>query len=182
MKKISLFRNAAKEFAIAGIFAAGLSFAGAAYAAEQTAEDYPSVDEVIVELASEPGTVFPVGKPNVAYDKYFVGKTFLAPLAGERIGVANVTFTKGAYNHWHIHHGSCQILVTEAGRGYYQLWGEEPKELIPGRVVTIPEGVKHWHGAAPGNMMQHLSIMLTGEGVSTEWLEPVDEAEYAKLK
>jgi hypothetical protein len=31
-------------------------------------------------------------------------------------------------------------------------------------------------------MMQHLSVMLSGEGVSTEWLEPVDPAEYAKLK
>jgi len=31
----------------------------------------------------------------------------------------------------------------------YQIWGEEPKELLPGQSVTIPEGVKHWHGAMP---------------------------------
>ena len=78
--------------------------------------------------------------------------------------------------------GKYPILVGESGRGYYQIWGEEPKEILPGTVVTIPEGTKHWHGAGPNNMMQHLSVMLTGEGVSTEWMEPVDPAEYAKLK
>ncbi|MBQ1470645.1 MAG: hypothetical protein IIZ29_07320 [Schwartzia sp.] len=48
--------------------------------------------------------------------------------------------------------------------------------------MTIPEGTKHWHGAGPNNMMQHLSIMMNGEGVSTEWLEPVSDTELAKLK
>ena len=168
-------------FALAGIFAAGLSvLGGVAHAAE--AQDYPPVEEVAAEMEKEQGTAFPIGAPNVNYDKYFTGKTFLAPLANDKINVTNVTFTKGAYNFWHIHHGTCQILVTESGQGYYQIWGEEPQELVPGKVVTIPEGVKHWHGAGPNHMMQHLSIMLTGEGVSTEWLEPVDPAEYAKLK
>ena len=45
--------------------------------------------------------------------------------------------------------------------------------------VTIPENVKHWHGAQHTSWFQHLSIK---EGASTEWLEPVSEAEYAKLK
>ena len=171
-----------KKTVLAGLLAAGMAaFGGVAQAAE-TGAGYPAVDEVVVGLESEPGTIFPVGKPNVNYEQYFIGKTFHAGLAKDKIGVSNVTFTKGAYNHWHIHHGTCQILVTEAGQGYYQIWGEEPQELIPGKVVTIPEGTKHWHGAGPNHMMQHLSIMLTGEGVSTEWLEPVDPAEYAKLK
>ena len=46
--------------------------------------------------------------------------------------------------------------------------------------MTIPEGVKHWHGAQNGSWFQHLSICQ--EGATTEWLEPVDKAEYAKLK
>ena len=171
-----------KAAALAGVLAAGLAgFGGTAKAAE-AAKDYPPVEEVQMALEKEPGTIFEIGKPNVNYDMYFVGKSFHASLAKDKIGVSNVTFTKGTYNFWHIHHGTCQILVTESGRGYYQIWGEEPQELVPGKVVTIPEGVKHWHGAGPNNMMQHLSIMLTGEGVSTEWLEPVDPAEYAKLK
>ncbi len=150
--------------------------------AEAAGENYPSVDEVIVNLGSEHGTIFPVGGPNVAYEKYFTGKTFHASLAKDSISVSNVTFTKGAHTYWHIHHGTCQILVLESGRGYYQIWGQEAQELLPGKVVTIPEGVKHWHGAAPGTFMQHLSIMQAKEGVSTEWLEPVDDAFYNNLK
>ena len=183
MKEMKDLAKKMKFAAMAGVLAAGLTaFGGVADAAEKAAEGYPAVEEVKAELGKEAGTIFEIGSPNVNYDKYFTGKTFLAPLASDKIGVANVTFTKGTINHWHIHHGTCQILVGESGRGYYQIWGEEPKEILPGTVVTIPEGTKHWHGAGPNNMMQHLSVMLSGEGVSTEWLEPVDAAEYAKLK
>ena len=160
-----------------GVLAAGMSIGGVSEAA-----DYPAAAEVQAALEQEEGTVFPLGGPNVKFEKYFTGQTYLAGLASDTIGVSNVTFIDGAHTYWHKHHGSCQILVTESGRGYYQIWGEEPQELVPGVVATIPENVKHWHGAAPGAYMQHLSIMQHKEGVSTEWLEPVDEKEFAALK
>ena len=65
-----------KLAALAGIFAAGLTaFGGVADAAEQTAEGYPSVEEVKAELGKEAGAMFEIGSPNVNYDKYFTGKT-----------------------------------------------------------------------------------------------------------
>ena len=141
-----------------------------------------TADEVKAKLANVDGAIFDIGKPNVAYEKYFTGKTFLAPLAKDSINVSNVTFIDGAHTFWHKHHGSCQILVTESGAGYVQIWGQEPVKLIHGVVFTVPEGVKHWHGAAPRKMMQHLSIMQASSEVSTDWLEPVDEKFFAKLK
>ena len=148
-----------------------------------SAEDYPSVEEVRSKLSTAGGTIFPIGNPNVNYEKYFTGRTFLSPMStGESIGVANVTFVDGAHTFWHIHHGTCQILVTESGAGYVQIWGQEPVELKPGVVFTVPEGVKHWHGAAPGKMMQHLSIMQSDREVSTDWLEPVDEKFFESLR
>jgi len=147
-----------------------------------TAEDYPPVEEVQAKLATVEGAVFPIGNPNVNYEKYFTGRTYLAPLANDSIGVANVTFIDGAHTFWHIHHGTCQILVTESGAGYVQIWGQEPVKLTPGVVFTVPEGVKHWHGAAPGKMMQHLSIMQSSSEVSTDWLEPVDAKFFESLK
>ena len=150
--------------------------------AQIQAADYPSADEVKAKLAKVDGAIFDIGKPNVAYEKYFTGRTFLAPLANDSINVANVTFIDGAHTFWHIHHGSCQILVTESGAGYVQLWGQEVVELKPGVVFTVPEGVKHWHGAAPGKMMQHLSIMQSNSEVSTEWLEPVDAKFFESLR
>ena len=150
--------------------------------AQIQAADYPSPEEVQAKLSNVNGAVFEIGKPNVNYEKYFTGKTYHASLAKDSMGVSNVTFIDGAHTFWHIHHGTCQILVTESGAGYVQLWGHEVVELKPGVVFTIPEDVKHWHGAAPGKMMQHLSIMQSSSEVSTEWLEPVDEKFFRNLK
>ncbi|MBQ9442117.1 MAG: cupin domain-containing protein [Selenomonadaceae bacterium] len=146
------------------------------------AADYPSEAEVHEKLSQVEGTIFPVGNPNVNYEKYFTGKTFLSMLANDSMVVGNVTFIDGAHTFWHIHHGTCQILVTESGAGYVQIWGQEPVELLPGVVFTVPEGVKHWHGAAPGKMMQHLSITQSNNEVSTDWLEPVDEKFFESLR
>ena len=39
------------------------------------------------------------------------------------------------------------MLICVSGRGWYQEWDGEPRELYPGDVVNIPAGVKHWHGS-----------------------------------
>ena len=140
----------------------------------------PAYEEVAAKMENVNGTVFPIGAYNTAYAPYFTGHTFLASITKEGVPISNVTFIDEAHTFWHKHHGTCQILVAESGHGYYQIWGEEPHRLEPGTTVTIPEGVKHWHGAAPGSMFQHLSIMEPKQS-STEWLEPVDEAYFQKL-
>lgn len=97
----------------------------------------------------------------------------------------NVTFEPGCRNNWHIHKatkGGGQTLICVGGRGYYQVWGKEPVELRPGDSVYIPAGVKHWHGAAPDSWFSHLAIEVPGEKTSNEWLEPVKDNEYSKLK
>jgi len=71
--------------------------------------------------------------------------------------------------------------VCVGGRGWYQAEGEEPVELLPGTVVHIPAGVKHWHGADKNSWMAHLSVEVAGENVVHEWLEPVDEDFYMSL-
>ena len=88
-------------------------------------------------------------------------------------------------NNWHIHHaksGGGQILVCVAGRGYYQVEGKEAVEMKPGDCIDIPAEVKHWHGAAPNEWFSHLAIEVSGENSSNEWLEPVSDGEYRKLK
>ena len=124
--------------------------------------------------AHEKNMLFPVGKPNDGFAQYFTGASFLAPLSTEQVGIFNVTFEPGCRNNWHIHHASSgggQILVCVGGRGYYQEWGEEARELKAGDVVNIPEGVKHWHGAAPDSWFSHLAIEVPGENDSNGWLE-----------
>lgn len=129
--------------------------------------------------------MFPVGAPNEAYAKYFVGKSYLAQVVGGELPVSNVTFEPGCRNNWHVHNatkGGGQTLICVGGRGYYQEWGKEAVEMNPGDAVYIPAGVKHWHGAAPGSWFSHLAISVPGENCSNDWLEPVNEEEYMKLK
>lgn len=130
-------------------------------------------------------TVFARGEKNDAYAQYFVGQSYLNMLSLEQVVIGNVTFEPGCRNNWHIHKatkGGGQILLVTGGRGYYQEWGKEPRELHPGDVVNIPTGVKHWHGAAPDSWFAHLAIEVPGEETSNEWCEPVSDEEYNKLK
>ncbi len=125
-------------------------------------------------------SVWPKGQPNTAYAKYFTGSSHLAPMAG---GIANVTFEPGCRNNWHIHHKQVQVLICVAGRGWYQEWGKAAVQLVPGVIVEIPEGAKHWHGAAKDSWMQHLTIHKdVQEGASNEWLEPVSDEQYASVE
>ncbi|MBR1513439.1 MAG: carboxymuconolactone decarboxylase family protein [Bacteroidales bacterium] len=125
-------------------------------------------------------SVWPLGEPNTAFAQYFVGNSYLAIL--DQSGLCNVTFEPGCRNNWHIHHGAVQMLVCVSGRGWYQEWGKEPVELKPGVVIAVPEGVKHWHGAAKDSWMQHLTYHTDVQpGNSTEWIEAVGDEEYSAL-
>jgi quercetin dioxygenase-like cupin family protein/alkylhydroperoxidase/carboxymuconolactone decarboxylase family protein YurZ len=123
---------------------------------------------------------WPVGDPNDAYAQFFIGQSYLNAMGG---GMFNVTFEPGCRNNWHIHHKQVQVLVCVYGRGWYQEWGKPAVELKPGVVIEIPEGAKHWHGAAADSWMQHLTYHKdVQEGASNEWLEPVTDDQYKILK
>lgn len=129
------------------------------------------------------GAVFPIGEslPEM-FSKYFIGQAHLNMLTTTGVGIGNVTFEPGCRNNWHIHHKGGQILLVTAGRGWYQEWGKDAQELHPGDVVNIPAEVKHWHGAAKDSWFAHLAVEVPAEGSSNEWLEPVTDEEYNKLK
>ncbi len=113
---------------------------------------------------------------------YFSGVTHLQKLTNSGVIIYNVSFEKGCRNNWHVHHGGGQILLVTEGSGWYQAYGEQAKPLKPGDVVEIPAGVKHWHGAANGNPFAHLAIEIPAVNGHTEWLEPVLESDYRRLK
>ena len=134
----------------------------------------------------EHGGFFGQGDFNADYAEYFIGKSYLKPLTNpkETVFVANVTFEPGCRNNWHIHHaksGGGQLLICVDGEGWYQEEGKAVQSLKPGDVVTIPAGVKHWHGAQKDSWFSHLAVEVPGEETSNEWLEPVSDEEYKKL-
>lgn len=124
---------------------------------------------------------FPKGEPNTAYAQYFTGNSYLARLTESGLPISNVTFEPRCRNHWHMHHKTGQTLICVNGRGWYQAWGEQPRELRPGDVVNIPAEVKHWHGAARDSWFQHIAFSIPVDGATTEWAEEVTDAEYDRL-
>ena len=145
-------------------------------------------DEQVAEILNISGhakaknVVFGFGEEN-PYGQYFTGKSYLQKITTENgVPMFNVTFEPKCRNNWHIHHGGGQILLVTQGRGWYQAWGEEPRELKAGDVVNIPAETKHWHGAAKDSWFTHIAVEVPSENGSAEWLEPVTDEEYNKLK
>lgn len=132
------------------------------------------------------GGMFGMGEPNTAFAQFFIGNSYLKPLTDpkETVFVANVTFEPGCRNNWHIHHaksGGGQLLLCVEGEGWYQEEGKAAQSLMPGDVVTIPAGVKHWHGAKKDSWFSHLAVECPGTDTSNEWLEAVTEEQYQAL-
>lgn len=67
------------------------------------------------DTKEEHGGIFGQGEPNINFEKYFVGNSYLKPLVKtDNMFIANVTFEPGCRNNWHIHHssnGGGQILI-----------------------------------------------------------------------
>ena len=125
----------------------------------------------------------PVGEPNTAYAKYFIGNSYLHKLTLDQVPAFGVTFEPGCRNNWHIHHaktGGGQMLIVTAGEGLYQEWGKPARRLKAGDTVNIPANVKHWHGAAPNCWFQHIALEVPGAEQSNEWCEPVDDTAYTE--
>ena len=187
-KKNGITRTEIAEIITHAAFYAGWPKAWAAFRLakdvwnEDTATDSKGED---AKAAFQREMIFPIGEPNTAYAKYFKGNSYLARVSTEQVPIANVTFEPGCRNNWHIHHaskGGGQMLIGVAGRGWYQEEGKPAQEILPGTVIHIPANVKHWHGAAADSWFAHLAFEVEGENTSNEWLEPVTDEEYSKLK
>jgi quercetin dioxygenase-like cupin family protein len=108
---------------------------------------------------------------------WFTGDAWIDLLAAvdeySRLNIGSIHFAPGARTAWHSHSGGQTLYVTE-GRGQVQARGEKVVELKPGDVVHAPNGEEHWHGAAPGHFMTHLSVSLG----TAEWGPHVTDEEY----
>jgi quercetin dioxygenase-like cupin family protein len=111
--------------------------------------------------------------------KTFVGPAKTKLLAssddpGAAVHVYRVEFAEGGRTNWHTHSGPQWLLVIE-GRVRVQKWGDLAFDVEADDAVVIAPGEKHWHGAAPGSRGAHLAVNVN---LKTEWLEPLNDAEY----
>lgn len=183
-KKNGVTRTEIAEILTQVAFYAGWPKAwGAFRQAKEVWTEVSDADDAKAKFQQE--MIFPIGEPNSAYAKYFIGNSYLARVSDSQVPIANVTFEPGCRNNWHIHKatkGGGQMLVGVAGRGWYQEEGKPAQEILPGTVIHIPANVKHWHGAAADSWFAHLAFEVAGDDTENVWLEPVTDEEYGKLK
>lgn len=112
---------------------------------------------------------------------YFTGDAYLLPLLARDKNndfvVGNVSFEPGARTNWHTHPKG-QVLIVNAGAGFYQEKGKPAQPIKKGDVINIPENVEHWHGASAASQMAHIAITNFEGDTNVVWLKPVSEEEY----
>lgn len=182
-------KNGVTRKEIATIITHAAFYAGwpVAWAAFNLAKEVWPVEENPADekAAYAQSMIFQIGESNDGFAQYFTGKSYLADVTDKPFPIHNVTFEPGVINHWHEHRatkGGGQMLIAVGGRGYVQLEGQDPVELLPGDSFFVPANTKHWHGAAPDSWFSHLAFMVPGEGQENVWDEPVDEDFYKSLK
>jgi quercetin dioxygenase-like cupin family protein len=127
---------------------------------------------------------FPATQPTAKGPaEWFTGDVWIDAIArGEepsRVRVSAVHFAPSARTAWHSHAVGQTLYVME-GTGLVQSRGGGIEEIRAGDIVHTPPGEWHWHGAAPGRFMAHLSITeATGDQrPEADWGEHVTDDEY----
>ncbi|UVO50759.1 carboxymuconolactone decarboxylase family protein [Sphingomonas sp. SUN019] len=137
------------------------------------------------EISLAPGAglqvVAPGQSPSPAPARNFTGSAVVTSAfrgtGDARLGGATVTFQPGARTNWHVHPLG-QLLVVTAGEGRVQVKGGRVQVIRAGDTVWTGPGIKHWHGAAPGQAMTHIAVSEAVNGASVTWMEPVSDAAY----
>jgi quercetin dioxygenase-like cupin family protein len=102
----------------------------------------------------------------------FTGKVAGHPTADIRM--LRYSFEPGARTDWHSHEGG-QVILIEKGRLRVQEAGSAVREIGPRESFVTAPGVKHWHGAVPGEGLTQVSLSFG----MTNWMEEVTDAQYA---
>lgn len=84
-------------------------------------------------------------------------QTIIGPDQSDRFAIRQVNFDRGIRNKLHSHNIEQVLIVTE-GRGIVAT-EEEEIDVVPGDIIFIPAGEKHWHGASEGSAFSHLYVM-----------------------
>jgi quercetin dioxygenase-like cupin family protein len=84
------------------------------------------------------------------------------------------SFEPGARTNWHSHAGG-QVILIEGGRMIVQEDGGPIREYGPRQAFTTAPGVKHWHGALPGEPLTQVAVSFG----ATNWMERVTDAQYS---
>jgi quercetin dioxygenase-like cupin family protein len=111
----------------------------------------------------------PAGRGNFANN--FTGN--ISVLDASALRTSRIHFDAGARTNWHVH-AEAQVILAEKGRGRYQEKGGAIGDFGEGQPVYLKSGLAHWHGAAPDQSIDQMSV-YAGD---LKWMEKVTDEEY----
>ena len=124
---------------------------------------------------------FPAGAPNTAYARCFTGRSRLTAISTSQVPLFVASFKPGCRGGWHVQGASRGggKLLAAAVAAAARSGARSPWSCIPATTCTFPP--TSGTGTAPGTAFQHLALEVPGEDAGTTWLEPVSDADYARL-
>ena len=102
-KKNGITRLEISEILTHAAFYAGWPKAWAALRAAKEVWSGPETEFEDAKARHQSEMVFPIGPPNDAYAKFFIGRSYLQYVSTSQVVAYNVTFEPGCRNNWHIH-------------------------------------------------------------------------------
>ena len=104
----------------------------------------------VSQIAKEP-------RVSPLFTKPVTGQSVVDTELSKKFRIAQVNFDRGVRNKFH-RHTIEQILIVTEGEGIVATDNEEVT-VVPGDIIFIPAGEKHWHGATEGSTFSHLFVM-----------------------
>lgn len=102
-------------------------------------------------------------------------------LGNDEVGIRCATMEAGQRSKWHVHSNGAHVIACVAGKAWLQIDGQEPVALSAGQAMSVPAGVRHWHGAAPDSRAQILVVHACPQGLAHEFFGPVPDEDYNAL-
>ncbi len=114
---------------------------------------------------------------------YFTGHVLQDPIISDADPLSNLTalivhFAPGARTAWHTHPRGQTIHIL-SGIGRVGRRQDAPQTVRAGDTVWFEPGEEHWHGAAPDHAMSHIAMQESADGSMVNWLEAVENVDYA---
>ena len=127
----------------------------------------------LVWIASAQQDSAATGRGNFASN--FTGN--ISVLDSKDLRTSRIHFDAGARTNWHVH-TQAQVILAEKGRGRFQAKGAAIGDYGEGQPVYLRAGLPHWHGAAPDQSVDQMSV-YAGD---LKWGDKVTDEEYLGKK
>ena len=89
--------------------------------------------------------------------------------------ITKATFKANSTLDWH-KHGTVQVLIVTAGKGYYQEKGKEPMIMEEGDIIKCEKNTEHWHSSSKQSDVTYLA--LYGGEKPTIWTAVLTQEYY----